>query len=197
MVPNTSRTYDFDLLFFHLFTCECCRHAGGNVESLNNSQQWRYYSSNPKWMTKWRGGKILPWSEDIKGKQLPFEHASRYILKYQRAACSRQIRQQVEVCWTTISKYLCYFRGVTASASNEKLGRQDTVQIFQGTVANLYFREKDDWPKKCIKKNIFQFLFIFIFWLYVLPRMLQYLGFGVFFPSFLLHSKTYCVQVIY
>lgn len=33
VVPNTSRTYDFHLLFFHLFsTCECCRHVGGNVE---------------------------------------------------------------------------------------------------------------------------------------------------------------------
>ena len=34
---------------------------------------------------------------------------------------------------------------------------------FKELLATLYFREKDDWPPKCIEKNIFQFLLFFIF----------------------------------
>lgn len=55
------------------------------------------------WQREKRGGKKL-FLEVRVSKQLPFGHASRYVLKYHRAACSKQVRQWVEVCWTSIPK---------------------------------------------------------------------------------------------
>lgn len=69
-----------------------------SLHLLNNSQHWGYHYSNLKVMTEReeRGEKLFL---EVKiSKQLPFGHASRYVLKYHRAACSKKVRQRVEVC---------------------------------------------------------------------------------------------------
>lgn len=128
---------------------------------LNNSQQWGYHYSNLKAMTEReeRGKKLL--LEVRLTKQLLVGQASRYVLKYHRAACSKQIRQWVEICWTSIhSQIALLFQGCDSQCSKQNLWKSRCRANLSRNCWQLCFLGKKTTDPKDALETIFQFLLL-------------------------------------
>lgn len=156
MVPNKSRTYDFH---FSFISSPPVNAAGTLVAMpslylLNNDQLHGYHYSNPKWMTerKRRGGKALPWSEAIKANIWAGQHVYPEVSSDGMFQVNEMVSRGLQNKYPQIT---LLFLGCDSQCSNETLGRQDTVQIFQGTFGNFVFQGKWWLPPKMHWKEYF------------------------------------------